>query len=233
MTASSWDRLRVLRSQFPRSFGTSVAALLLLLGANIFAASRIWGYSSEVRRLRDGMSEAARLRTDLALQSEANRARVAAELTRQKARADRELHLTVDVDSARMFLERDGVVLREMPAALASATEPSTGADSAFGAGSDGALIVLAVLGPNDKWEIPVGVFSDKSLPVPPDRRISGALGRNAILLSQGRVIYAVPKLGPLADSTYLLPGSIRVRSEDLRAIAPNVAPGMTVYFYD
>jgi hypothetical protein len=35
-----------------------------------------------------------------------------------------------------------------------------------------------------------------------------------------------------LNDSAYVLPGSVRAREADLRAILPNVQPGMKVYLY-
>jgi hypothetical protein len=46
-------------------------------------------------------------------------------------------------------------------------------------------------------------------------------------------VIYALPDSGILADSSFVLPGAIRVSRADLRALAPNIAPGMSVYFYE
>jgi hypothetical protein len=52
------------------------------------------------------------------------------------------------------------------------------------------------------------------------------------VLLSGGSVLYATPASGPLADSSYVLPGAIRLGAEDLRAIAPNLSPGVAVYFY-
>ena len=61
---------------------------------------------------------------------------------------------------------------------------------------------------------------------------VVGALGAGAIVLSGGAVIYARPSDGPLSDSTYVLPGAIRARTQDLRAIAPNLTPGMAVYLY-
>ena len=61
---------------------------------------------------------------------------------------------------------------------------------------------------------------------------VAGALGPGAILLSGGAVIYAHPTGGPLSDSSYVLPGAIRARVQDLRAIAPNLTPGMSVYLY-
>jgi hypothetical protein len=45
-------------------------------------------------------------------------------------------------------------------------------------------------------------------------------------------VIYSVPVAGPLNDSSYVLPGSIRASAADLEAIAPNLSVGMAVYFY-
>ena len=61
---------------------------------------------------------------------------------------------------------------------------------------------------------------------------VKGALGDIAFVLSGGTVIYSPPSAGPLNDSTYVLPGSIRASAEDLRAIAPNLKPGTPVYFY-
>ena len=59
-----------------------------------------------------------------------------------------------------------------------------------------------------------------------------GALGRAAVRLDGGSVIYSLPSVGPLNDSAYVLPGAIRVRASDLKAIAPNLRPGVAVYFY-
>jgi hypothetical protein len=61
---------------------------------------------------------------------------------------------------------------------------------------------------------------------------VVGALGPGAIVLSGGAVIYGHPTSGPLSDSSYVLPGGIRARAQDLRAIGPNLSPGMSVYLY-
>ena len=61
---------------------------------------------------------------------------------------------------------------------------------------------------------------------------VAGALGAGAIVLSGGAVIYTHPTSGPLSDTTYVMPGAIRARVQDLRAIAPNLTPGMSVYLY-
>jgi hypothetical protein len=52
------------------------------------------------------------------------------------------------------------------------------------------------------------------------------------VILNGGLVIYAMPTAGPLNDSSYVLPGSIRVRAEDLSAVAPNLSAGTAVYFF-
>jgi len=95
-----------------------------------------------------------------------------------------------------------------------------------------GARTVERVLGAKDRWEIPKWVYVDRGLPVPDDRMVVGALGPGAIVLSGGAVIYSHPTGGPLSDSSYVLPGAIRARTQDLRAIAPNLTPGMAVYLY-
>jgi hypothetical protein len=51
-------------------------------------------------------------------------------------------------------------------------------------------------------------------------------------VLDGGTVIYSVPVVGPLNDSSYVLPGSVRASAADLEAIAPNLSVGMAVYFY-
>jgi len=91
---------------------------------------------------------------------------------------------------------------------------------------------VQAVLGARDVWEVPDWVYRERKLPVPEDRHVAGALGPVAVVLDGGTVLYSMPAAGPLADSAYVLPGSVRVRAEDLEAIMPNVQRGTAVYFY-
>ena len=51
-------------------------------------------------------------------------------------------------------------------------------------------------------------------------------------MLASGTVIYSLPRTGPLRDSSYLLPGAVRVNEDDLRAIIPDLTPGTAVYIY-
>lgn len=225
MTPSIRARLRALSAAFPVFTRVGLTLIALLVVANVVAAVRLYGWRVQLANLRAEMSSAERSRTDLALESAANRARVHAEVVRRQSRQDRDLHLTVQRDSSRLLLERDGVVLRAMPATLGdSAATLATGAQT-----------VERVVGAADSFTVPQRVFTDRGMPVPPleQRRIKAALGRHAFILSGGMVIYATPSRGPLSDSTYVLPGAMLLRSDDLNAIAASVLPGTTVYIYE
>lgn len=227
--AAPW---RTLWRAYPRTVAVLVAGLGLLGIANIVLAATHVRYRREIDRLREAMSEAERRRVDLVLASERHQLRVALELVRRQARGDRELHLAVEVDSGRLILERDGVVLRLMSAQVGPARVVGVAADTVRLVAPRGARTVTRVLGPAEAWEVPAWVFAARGLPVPEDREVRGALGSLGIVLSGGTVIYALPESGPLADSAWVMPGAVRAAAADLRAIAPNVVPGMSVYFY-
>ncbi len=189
-------------------------------------------YAREITRLRASMTDQERRKADMVIAAEQNRTRVALELMRRQANIDKDLHLSVAVDSGVMYLERDGALLREMPVDVGSEKRVGTAPDTLKIAAPRGARTVERVLGAKDRWEIPKWVYLDRGLPVPDDRMVAGALGPGAIVLSGGAVIYTHPTDGPLRDSSYVLPGAIRARVQDLRAIAPNLTPGMSVYLY-
>jgi hypothetical protein len=178
------------------------------------------------------MSDMERRKADMVMTNEQSRMRVTLELMRRQANIDKELHLSVAVDSGVMYLEREGALLREMPIEVGPEKRVGSPPDTIRIAAPRGARTVERVLGANDRWEVPRWVFLDRGLPVPDDRVVKGVLGAGAIVLTGGAVIYSPPKEGPLSDSVYVLPGAIRARAQDLRAIAPNVTPGMSVYLY-
>jgi hypothetical protein len=207
--------------------------IMLALVADVVLASRYFRYREETNRLRAGMTKAQRERTDAVVSAERHRMRVELELIRRQARGDRQLHLAVNVDSGRMVLERDGIVLREMPVRLGPERLPGgPRGDSTVTVEPLGQRTIERVLSEGDSWDVPRSVFADRGIPVPDNRRIRGALGDDAIVLSEGTVVYAVPESGPLADSAYVLPGSVQVSAPDLKALAANIRPGMSVYFY-
>ena len=69
----------------------------------------------KVLRENERMTEAERERTDVIVQAEQNKLRIAIELAKRQAKFDKRLHLNVSVDSSRMYLTREGALLREMP----------------------------------------------------------------------------------------------------------------------
>lgn len=231
--AVSPGRLNALRRRYPRAVVTLATLVALFVFADAVLAMRYVRYRNETARLRAGMSDAERMRADVVEASEQDRLGVALELLRRQAAGDHDLHLAVAVDRGVMMLERDGARLREMPAMIAGERVVGIAPDTVRIVPPRGARSIERMLGPRDRWDVPPWVYSDRGLSVPADRSVAGVLGRDALILSGGLVIYALPDSGILADSSYLLPGAVRLSRTDLRAIAPNIAPGITVYFYE
>ena len=214
--------------------GRNAVFLIILLAAvaNTMMAARFFTYRNETERLRAGMTKAQLERADAVVTAERHRLRVEWELVRRQARGDKQLHLAINVDSGRMILERDGIVLREMHVRLGPERFRGATGDTSISVQSLGQRTVQHVLGEHDSWEVPQSVFEERGIPVPENRRVAGALGANAILLTGGTVVYAVPESGPLADSAYVLPGSVQLDPADLKALSANIRPGMSAYFY-
>ena len=225
-----WDALR---RTHPRTLAVLTLFIALLAAGNVLLAARVVRYRSETARLRAGMSDAERQRADMVESSEQNRMSVEVELLRRQAAVDDALHLSVSVDSGVMRLQRDGALLREMPVHIGGAQLVGTAPDIIHVVPPRGSRTIERILGPRDRWEVPVWVFTERGMAVPDDRALPGVLGRDALVLSGGTVIYAPPDSGLLADSTYVIPGTLRLSRADLRAIAPNITPGVTVYFYE
>lgn len=210
-----------------------IGLVIVALAANTILLARYFNYEQETARLREGMSKAQRERADAVIAAERHRIRVELELFRRQARGDKQLHLAVNVDSNRMVLEREGVVLREMNVRIGPERVPSARGDTTvISVSALGRRTVEQRLSANSEWEVPSSTYRDRGIPVPDDRLVRGALGENAVILNDGLVVYAVPSKGPLADSSYVLPGSVQVSEADLKALAASIRPGMAVYFY-
>jgi hypothetical protein len=229
------DRRRVgwreFRHSYPGILTTMTIAVLIFLAVDAWLIARYRRYQRETAQLRASMSEVERKRTDALLAQDENRLKVMVELFKRQAKVDPALHLSVSLDSGVMYLERDGALLREMPITVGPEKRVGAPPDTVHIAAPRGKRTVEQLLDENDAWEVPRWIYSDRGIP-PGDERLKGALGPAAIVLDGGTVIYSLPSVGPLNDSTYVLPGSIRVRASDLKAIAPNVRPGVAVYFY-
>lgn len=117
--AGEGDRRRGGWRDFRRAYPGFVFVLALGLAALIAVDGWLFAkrvkYNRDVAQLREHMTAAERERTDAIVQSEQNKLRIAIELAKRQAKFDKRLHLNVSVDSSRMYLTREGALLREMP----------------------------------------------------------------------------------------------------------------------
>jgi hypothetical protein len=229
------DRRRLGWREFRRSYRgfviTLTLAVAMFVALDVFLVMRYQRYQKETSELRAAMSDVERKRTDEILAQNENRLKVMVELFRRQANVDPALHLSVSLDSSVMYLQREGALLREMPITVGPERRVGTAPDTVHIAAPRGKRTVEAVMGETDPWDVPAWVYTDRGIPTG-ETRLAGALGPAAIRLDGGTVIYSLPSVGPLNDSSYVLPGAIRVRASDLKAIAPNLRPGVAVYFY-
>jgi len=117
--AGEGDRRRGTWKDFRRAYPGFVFVLGLGLVAMIavdgwLVAKRV-KYNHDVAQLRSHMSDAEKQRTDFIVQAEENKLRIAIELAKRQAKFAKKLHLNVSIDSSRMYLTREGALLREMP----------------------------------------------------------------------------------------------------------------------
>jgi hypothetical protein len=222
---------REFRRSYPGIIATMAIAVAVFLGADAWLYLRYRRYVRETAELRASMSDVERRRTDALLAQEENRVKVMVELFKRQAKLDPSLHLSVSLDSGVMYLERDGALLREMPITIGPERRVGMPPDTLHIAAPRGKRTVERLLGETDAWALPAWVFQDRGV-APAEGALAGALGPAAITLDGGTVIYSLPSVGPLNDSSYVMPGAIRVPASDLKAIAPNLHPGIAVYFY-
>ncbi len=132
--AGEGDRRRGTWRDFRRAYpgfvfvlGLGLAAMIALDGWLIVKRAT---YNRDVRQLREHMTQAERERTDAIVQSEQNKLRIAIELAKRQAKFDKKLHMNVSVDSSRMYLTREGALLREIPVQFGPERIPSASSDA-------------------------------------------------------------------------------------------------------
>jgi hypothetical protein len=108
----TWRDFRRAYPGFVFVLGLGLAAMVAVDGWLLFKRVQ---YNHEVAQLRAHMTDAERERTDAIVLAEQNKLRIAIELAKRQAKFDKKLHLNVSIDSSRMYLTREGALLREMP----------------------------------------------------------------------------------------------------------------------
>ena len=175
--AAEGDRRRGSWGDFRRAYPGFVFVLGLGLVAMIavdawLVAKRV-KYNHDVAQLRSHMTEAEKQRTDFIVQAEQNKLRIAIELAKRQAMFAKKLHLNVSIDSSRMYLTREGALLREMPVQFGpergvSATDSAPPAAIPRGERTvadlsnnkitlDGGALILAATTSDDSTPIPPG----------------------------------------------------------------------------
>jgi len=171
------DRRRGTWKDFRRAYPGFVFVLGLGLVAMIavdawLVAKRV-KYNHDVEQLRSHMTDAEKQRTDFIVQAEENKLRIAIELAKRQAKFAKKLHLNVSIDSSRMYLTREGALLREMPVQFGPerpASEGDSTPPAAIPRGErtvaelsdtkitlDGGAYILSAKTPNDSTPIPPG----------------------------------------------------------------------------
>ena len=132
--AAEGDRRRGGWRDFRRAYPGFVfvlgLGLVAMIAVDVWLLAKRVKYNHDVSELRSHMTEAERERTDAIVQAEQNKLRIAIELAKRQAKFDKKLHLNVSVDSSRMYLTREGALLREMPVQFGP-ERPASPSDSA------------------------------------------------------------------------------------------------------
>lgn len=215
--------------------GLVVALALLTAGFVVADGMLLWRWRAlrlETAQLTHDVNNTGGKTASAELAAQQARFKLTMDRIRADARADKGLHLSVVVDSGVALLERDGIALRTLSVVIGPESLVGTLPDTQRLAVPRGVRTVERVIPKGAVWDVPAWVFPDRGLPEPGTRKVKNALGAGAVVLEGGTMIYAIPPDGPLADSMYVLPGAIRLDEADLKAVLPNLKPGIKVYLY-
>lgn len=206
---------------------TGLLVLLILAAAVAALGARAYDLAQVAVRHRSAASAARATADSLAAHIAATRERTLIARLRAQARATPGLLLAIVLDSSHATLFRDGLPLRQMPVERYAGTATDSASVVARGE-----YTVGRVFGPKDSIEVPGIAWTARGEAAPAARTARGGLGPVAVELVDGPWLYTRPAEGPLADSTFVLPGALRFAPRDLQAIKPNLAAGTTVLVY-
>ena len=201
----------------------------IFLVINLILFSLCMFYKWEVKQLQNTMTKAEIRRLEAISAAQTNQLALNIELTRRMAKGDSDLNLSIDTQKKYMVLGREGAKLREMHIQIGKDTVAGSSTDKVKLTIPRGKRIVNNLVDEQYSWDVPDWIKNNKNIS---SKSISGGLGSSAIFLNDGTIIYTQPKIGPLNDTNYILPGSIRISSSDMQAIQKSIQPGMAVYFY-
>ncbi len=171
--AEEGDRRRGGWRDFRRAYPGFV--LVLGLGLAAMVAVDAWllfkrvSYNRDVAQLRSHMTQAERERTDGIVQAEQNKLRIAIELVKRQAKFDKKLHLNVSIDSSRMYLTREGALLREMPVQLGPERAASASSDAPPAAVPRGERTIADLAGDKIALDGGATIFTSKASPLATD----------------------------------------------------------------
>lgn len=178
------------------------------------------------------MSVIERKHADAIVAANADESGLMIELMRRQATGDDALHLVINTDSGTVVLERAGATLRQFDARIGKGRRVGVPPDTLQVSTPQGTRTVERLLTATDTFELPAWLWADRNLPLPPQRAEAGWTGPDAIVTSGGTIIYATPTTGPLADTSYVMPGAVRIAPSNLAAIRATLTRGTKVYFF-
>ena len=229
------ERLAPTDTPMTRISRSTVLLSLLLTATLAFDGVLLWRrqrYVDEAARLRTGMSTLEAKRADAILSAETDQSGLMLQLMRQQAAGDDAIHLAINTDSSSVTLESGLAQLRVFHADIGPERRVGLAPDTLQVTVPRGTRTIERILSAKDTFELPAWLWTDRGLPVPAQRSGTGWTGPGAIVTTGGTLIYSVPTSGPLADSSYIMPGAIRVPVADLDAIRGSLTRGMKVYFF-
>ncbi len=222
------------RDAYPRIVTGTALGLALFLLVDVGLAVAAWRFSQQKAAAHRAMTGLERQRAEALTAAQQDRMALVMALVHQQSIQDLGLNLSVSVDEGTMDLQREGAQLRRMKVV--------PGPEATVGSTADGVRLVpprgkrqlVRVVDQEFVWSVPRWVFSRRGLPLPGEgeRSVRGGLGRLALVLDDGTLIYSLPELGPLSDRAYVMPGTLRAELADLEAIRVNLTPGLPVYFH-
>lgn len=223
-----WGEFRGAYPRIVTAMALGLAGLLALDGWLLF---KRWRYSREIAQTRASLTEVERARADAIIAAAANRTQLQVALVRRDAQLEDDLNLAVSLEKSRLYLQREGALLREIPVRIGPEKSIGDSPGAVKLAAPRGRFTIARVVGATHRWRSPEWLMADRGQPAGA-REFEGGLGPIAIILNGGAVIYSDPATGPLKDPAYVMPGAVRASTADLRAISEVLEAGMPVYFY-